>query len=164
MADFVFFPVHDCRCIGGSCEKGGIQRASRGDGTSYHKLDKVPAICTHDWAPCTAGSISSAAVSGDPSVPRRNRYQRTMAASEKTKMMVEMALISGVMPRRRRPQISSGNVLSRPIRKKLTAISSMESVKISRAAPTIDSFKFGKVTRRNVCQYVAPRSREASSC
>jgi hypothetical protein len=37
-------------------------------------------------------------------------------------MMVEMALISGVMPRRSRPQISSGSVLSRPIRKKLTAI------------------------------------------
>ena len=71
----------------------------------------------------------------------RKRYQRTIAASEKTKMMVEMALISGVMPRRRRPQISSGRVLSRPIRKKLTAISSIESVKINSAAPMIDSFE-----------------------
>ena len=46
---------------------------------------------------------------------------------------MEMALISGVMPRRRRDQISSGRVLSRPMRKKLTAISSSESVKISKA-------------------------------
>ena len=45
-------------------------------------------------------------------------------------MMVEMALISGVMPRRRRDQISSGSVLLRPIKKKLTAISSSERVKI----------------------------------
>ncbi len=43
-------------------------------------------------------------------------------------------MISGVMPRRRRDQISSGSVLSRPIRKKLTAISSSERVKISRPA------------------------------
>ena len=48
----------------------------------------------------------------------------------KPQMMVEMALISGVMPRRRRPQISRDRVLSRPIRKKLTAISSTERVKI----------------------------------
>ncbi len=72
--------------------------------------------------------------------------------SEKTKMMVEIALISGVMPRRRRPQISSGNVLSRPIRKKLTAISSIDSVKISSAAPMIESLRFGIVMRQNVCQ------------
>ena len=60
-------------------------------------------------------------------------------------MMVEMALISGVMPRRRRPQISSGSVLSRPIRKKLTAISSMESVKIKSAAPMMESLRLGTV-------------------
>src|SRR6185312_9430567 len=79
-------------------------------------------------------------------------YQVTIAASEKTKMMVDMALISGVMPRRRRPQISSGKVLSRPIRKKLTAISSMERVKIRSAAPMIDSRRLGRVTRQKVCQ------------
>ncbi len=56
-------------------------------------------------------------------------------------MMVDIALISGVMPRRRRPQISSGSVLSRPIRKKLTAISSMERVKISSAAPMIEQLQ-----------------------
>src|SRR5450432_1730001 len=81
-----------------------------------------------------------------------SRYQVTMAASEKTKMMVEMALISGVIPRRRRPQISSGRVLSRPMRKKLTAISSIERVKIKSAAPMIDKRRFGKVIRQNVCQ------------
>ncbi len=75
-----------------------------------------------------------------------------MAAMEKRKMMLEMALISGVMPRRKRPQISSGRVLSRPIRKKLTAISSIERVKISRAAPTIDKRKLGRVTCQKVCQ------------
>ena len=42
----------------------------------------------------------------------RKRYQVTMAASEKTKMMVEMALISGVMPRRSRPQISRESVVA----------------------------------------------------
>jgi hypothetical protein len=51
--------------------------------------------------------------SGSELARARRRYQVTIAASEKTKMMVEMALISGVMPRRRRPQISSGRVLSR---------------------------------------------------
>ena len=51
------------------------------------------------------------------SAPALSRYQVTIAASEKIKMMVEIALISGVMPRRKRPQISSGSVLSRPIRK-----------------------------------------------
>src|SRR5437868_4666006 len=46
-----------------------------------------------------------------------------------------MALISGVMPRRRRDQISRGRVLSRPIRKKLTAISSIDMMKIRSASP-----------------------------
>src|SRR3954467_11864293 len=82
----------------------------------------------------------------------RKRYQVTMAASEKTKMMVEMALISGVMPRRSRPQISRGRVLSRPIRKKLTAISSIDRVKISKAAPMIERRRLGRVTRQKVCQ------------
>ena len=90
------------------------------------------------------GSVDSAQdesgvdVSPTSSDLARRRYQVTMAASEKTKMMVEMALISGVMPRRSRPQISRGRVLSRPIRKKLTAISSIDRVKISKAAPMIE--------------------------
>ena len=77
-------------------------------------------------------STSSAPTSALPSARTRSRYQTTIVTSENTKMMVDTALISGVMPRRRRPQISSGRVLSRPIRKKLTAISSIESVKISK--------------------------------
>ncbi len=87
-----------------------------------------------------------------PSPRTRRRYQNTIATSENTKMIVETALISGVMPRRSRPQISSGRVLSRPMRKKLTAISSIESVKISSAAPMMGSFKLGTVMRQNVCQ------------
>ena len=65
-------------------------------------------------------------------------------------MMVEMALISGVIPRRKRDQISSGKVLSRPVRKNVTAISSIESVNVNRAAPMIGSFRFGSVTRKSV--------------
>src|ERR1700730_8465994 len=80
------------------------------------------------------------------------RYHKTMAHNEKTKIIVETALISGVMPRRSRPQISNGKVLSRPIRKKLTAISSIERVKISSAAPMIESFRLGRVTRQKVCK------------
>ena len=69
---------------------------------------------------------------------------------EKTRISVEIALISGVMPRRRRDQISSGSVLSRPIRKKLTAISSSDSVKISKPAAISDTRRFGSVMRQNV--------------
>ena len=75
-----------------------------------------------------------------------------------------MALISGVMPRRRRAQISSGRVLSRPMRKNVTAISSIESVKMSNAEAISESFRLGRVTRQKVCHGVAPRSSEASSC
>src|SRR5438552_3481423 len=95
-------------------------------------------------------SRSSRASEPGPGV--RTREQMTMRATETAKISVETALISGVMPRRRRPQISSGKVLSRPIRKKLTAISSMESVKISSAAPKIESLRLGSVIRQNVCQ------------
>src|SRR5213080_1716299 len=98
-----------------------------------------------------AGFTSSAAISPLPSALARSRYQVTIAANEKTKMILEMALISGVMPRRKRPQISRGSVLSRPIRKKLTAISSMDSVKIKSAAPIIESRRLGRVTRQKVC-------------
>src|ERR1017187_4309193 len=98
------------------------------------------------------GSTNSAPISGVTSARVRSLYQNTIAISENTKMMVEMALISGVMPRRSRPQISSGSVLSRPIRKKLTAISSMERVKIRRAAPMMESLRLGTVMRQKVCQ------------
>ena len=65
-------------------------------------------------------------------------------------MTVEMALISGVMPRRNRDQISRGSVLFRPMRKKLTAISSSERVKINRAAAMRETRRFGSVMRQNV--------------
>src|ERR1700687_3250730 len=97
-------------------------------------------------------SSNSAPTSALPSARTRSRYQTTIVTSENTKIMVETALISGVIPRRSRPQISSGSVLSRPMRKKLTAISSIESVKISSAAPMIGSFRFGTVMSQNVCQ------------
>jgi hypothetical protein len=48
-------------------------------------------------------------------------------------------------------------------RKKVTAISSIESVKIRRPAAMRESLRFGSVTRQNVCHGVAPRSSEASS-
>src|SRR5438309_4672763 len=88
----------------------------------------------------------------------------TRSATDETKMSVEIALISGVMPRRRRAQISRGKVLSRPIRKNVTAISSIESVKMSSPAAINESLRLGRVMRQNVCQGVAPRSSEASSC
>src|ERR1700682_3602749 len=91
------------------------------------------------------------------------RYQITIKITETRKISVEMAFISGVIPRRRRPQISSGKVFSRPIRKKETAISSMDKVKIKKPAATKESFKLGKVMRQKVRQGVAPRSSEASS-
>src|SRR5579863_7128564 len=113
-----------------------IHRASRRDCACYDELDEIPAISAGEVSvrPVSVQSIS--AQTSPPSAaslvsPRtRKRYQNTMATNEKTKIIVETALISGVMPRRSRPQISRGSVLSRPMRKKLTAISSIESVKI----------------------------------
>jgi len=61
------------------------------------------------------------------------------------------------------PQISRGSVLSLPIRKKVTAISSMESVKINRPAAIRESLRLGRVTSQKVRHGVAPRSSEASS-
>src|SRR3984885_11021407 len=60
---------------------------------------------------------------------------RKMVITENKKIRVAMAFISGVAPRRSRDQISSGSVFSLPIRKKVTAISSIDSVKISSAVP-----------------------------
>src|SRR5581483_247023 len=99
-----------------------------------------------------AALTSSVATSTCPSDAVRRRYHTRIAHKENRNMMVEIALISGVIPRRKRPQISSGRVLSRPIRKKLTAISSMENVKIKSAAPMIDNLRLGMVMRQKVCQ------------
>ncbi len=113
---------------------------------------QVLCFAQDDKGSCELLSLNSAPTSALPSARIRRRYQSTIVTSENIKMMVETALISGVMPRRRRPQISRGSVLSRPIRKKLTAISSIESVKISSAAPMMGSFRFGTVIRQKVCQ------------
>jgi len=117
------------------------ERKSRRDGPLRALVLQTPGVV-----------VSSAPISAVTSPRVRSRYQKTIATRENKKMIVEIALISGVIPRRSRPQISSGKVLSRPIRKKLTAISSIESVKIKSAAPIIESLRFGTVMRQNVCQ------------
>src|SRR5580700_2485732 len=156
VADSVIFAIH----VGGVvllrvARLRGHQRkvdwAPGGHRSCNYELDEVSAIGAHAASPSIACAISVPA-SAPPSARMRKRYQSTIATSENTKMTVETALISGVMPRRSRPQISSGSVLSRPIKKKLTAISSIDNVKISRAAPIIGSFRFGNVMRQNVCQ------------
>ena len=48
--------------------------------------------------------------------------------------------------------ISSGKVLSRPMRKKVTAISSSDSVKIRRAAAIRDTRRLGNVIHQKVLQ------------
>src|SRR5882762_8050487 len=135
VANVVVFAIHVCRMVffGGQCfHPRNINRASRRYSSCHNKFDKVPAVCPHDADPPTASTTSMPA-SVLPSRTRK-RYQTTIATNENTKIIVETALISGVIPRRNRPQISR------------------ESVKISSAAPMIDSFRFGIVTRQNVCQ------------
>src|ERR1700675_3624001 len=75
-------------------------------------------------------------------------YQTKIKMTETAKISVEMALISGVMPRRRRAQISRGGGLSRPIKKKVTAISSIERVKISRPGGSRESLREWGVGQR----------------
>ena len=78
-------------------------------------------------------------------------------------MIVPMALISGVIPLRTTDQIYIGSVLSRPVRKNVTGISSNDSVKEISAEPIRAVRIFGSVIKRNVCQGRAPASAEASS-
>src|SRR5262249_29689205 len=94
----------------------------------------------------------------------RRWYQTTIRTTETRRIRVDTALISGVMPRRSRPQIAAGRVESRPYRKKVTAISSIERVKIKSAAAMSGSRRLGRVTRQKVRQGEAPRSSDASSC
>ena len=70
-------------------------------------------------------------------------------------MIAAAALTSGVMPRRSRPQIWSGRVFCRPMRKKVTAISSRLSVNTSSPAPSTAVRMLGKVTYQNVCHSLA---------
>ena len=75
-------------------------------------------------------------------------------------MMIEpIALISGVMPCRTVDQIYIGSVLSRPVRKNVTGISSNESVKAMSEEPMRVDRMFGSVTYQNVRRGPAPRSR-----
>ena len=69
---------------------------------------------------------------------------RKMVMTENKKIRVAMAFISGVAPRRRRDQISRGSVFSLPMRKKVTAISSMERVKTSSAVPSSEVLQAGQ--------------------
>src|SRR4029077_10142865 len=164
VADLVTLPLHLLLSGGGRRQHSGIDRAARGHRACHDELDEVPACWCHARSPSSVEGSSAAAPSSVFRLRARRWYHSTMSPIEKTRITVEMALISGVMPRLSRDQISSGNVFSRPIKKKLTAISSIESVKISRPAATSDTRRFGSVTRRKVVQWFAPRSSEASSC
>src|SRR6266496_5648839 len=110
MADVVVFAL-DGRSFGILClrQQRKINWASGGYAAGYDEFNEVSAICAHEGFLCNsavlgrrydAASTSSAAISTLPSALARSRYQVTIAANEKTKMIVEMALIAGVMPRR----------------------------------------------------------------
>ena len=86
-----------------------------------------------------------------------------MSRIEAATISAPTALISGVRPRRMVDQMYIGKVLSRPVRKKVTGISSKLSVKDRMPAPITAVRMFGSVTRKKVCQPFAPRSAEASS-
>jgi len=64
--------------------------------------------------------------------------EATIRTIETTMITVPMALISGVIPRRIADQMYIGNVLSRPVRKNVTGISSNESVNTSSEEPMIE--------------------------
>src|SRR5580704_767714 len=135
-------------------EERKIHRASSCNRTDHNKLQEVSSSIAHECSPSREEG-SKAAAAGDSQacwVRVRSRYQTRIVPMENNKIRVETALISGVIPRRRRDHISSGNVLSRPMRKKVTAISSSDSVKIKRAAAISDTRRFGKVIRQKVFQ------------
>ena len=72
------------------------------------------------------------------------------------------ALISGEMPCLSRPQIRSGNVFSRPVRKNVTITSSNDKVNARIAPARIAGRTSGNVTRQKVPHGFAPRSADAS--
>src|SRR5207247_9537665 len=144
MADVVVFAL-DGRSFGILClrQQRNINWASGGYADGYDEFNEVPAICAHEGFLCNSAALgrrydaaftSSAAISPLPSALARSRYQVTIAANEKTKMTLAMALISGVMPRRKRAQISRGSVLSVPMRQDMKASVSMESEQINNTA------------------------------
>ena len=84
-------------------------------------------------------------------LPSLNNLTDTIIkASELITIKVPTALISGVIPRRRVDQMYMGKVLSRPVRKNVTGISSKETVNDNRALPMIAVLMLGKVTRKKV--------------
>src|SRR5580700_11839299 len=152
MADFEMVAVN-LRSRGIFCGKERcIHRAPRGHGANHDKLQEIPSTIGHYVSPSRDEGNKAVAVwtSRASCVRVRSRYQISIVAMENKRIRVEMAFISGVIPRRRRDQISSGRVLSRPIRKKVTAISSSESVKIRRAAAISETRRFGNVMRQKV--------------
>src|SRR6202167_2541228 len=108
MADFIVLAIHVC-CVtllrvAGLClcrYQRKVDWTTCRHRTCNHELDEVPAIRTHAASPSKAETIS-ALISALPSPRMRKRYQKTIATSENAKMMVDTALISGVMPRRSR--------------------------------------------------------------
>ena len=70
---------------------------------------------------------------------------------EKTTIIVPMAFISGVIPRRTTDQMYIGRVLSRPVRKNVTGISSNERVNDINADPIRAVRMFGSVIKKKVC-------------
>src|SRR5262249_5242745 len=100
---------------GGNCDKA--EQCGKNSQRAGHCISW--SVSGHDlWRECNANSTQGAVRAGlySSAVLRvRRRYQMTMRATEAAKISVEIALISGVIPRRRRPQISSGRVLSRPM-------------------------------------------------
>src|SRR5271165_5272900 len=151
------------RCNGRVDEKGAASERSE-NGLIWGRRLRVLLCGVHCAAPIISGvEVISGIGAGPASSPAMSRCEMKIAATEKTKMIVEMAFISGVAPRRSRDHISSGSVFSRPIRKKVTAISSIESVKTSRAVPSSEVCISGSTMRHSVCRPFAPRSDEASS-
>src|ERR1700689_5849816 len=131
-------------------EQRMIYRASRGNRPGHHKFQKLPARFHHAVSPSIDAGTSGARASSACCKRVLRRYHNKIMAMEKTRISVEMALISGVIPRRKRDQISSGSVLARPIKKKLTAISSSDKVKMRRPAATNETRRFGRVIRQKV--------------
>lgn len=78
------------------------------------------------------------------SLLRSIQTERAMRTSEAATMRVPTALISGVIPRRMVDQMYMGSVLSRPVRKKVTGISSNESVNDRSAEPMMAERKSGR--------------------
>ncbi len=89
----------------------------------------------------------------------------TIVTNENTKIIVETALISGVIPAAGVPKSPEGVYCPARSERTQRAISSIDSVKINSAAPIIGSFKFAAASlARTSASSSHRRSRDASSC